>query len=493
MDKAQSQSGSRMRLLSGGNAASAPAILFVAALLVLAMCASVWWSDVPFYRPGGSIFATLTGLAGIGGAVALLLVLYRRMHRRLAAIFAVGDALVAVSAGDRDAASLSVNPDFGPQAQAWNQIIAEIDAVRKGAVDERVRRSLERRREAPGEMDSACDVLAQGVILIDGQCRVTYANGAAAAFLGRRREELPGADLTQIIKFEQVVIALRAVNAAGNRGRQIVDAKDENGAAVLRFIIRPVRREDSGSAMVIIDDITQQRTAEEARHRFVAQATHELRTPLTNIRLYVETAIEDGENDPATRARCLNVINSETRRLERIVGEMLSVAEIDAGSFKLKCDDVRLDALFDDLKADYEQQAQDKQISLVFQRAPKLPVLHADRDKILLALHNLLSNALKYTPDGGKVELVANASEKQLTIQVKDTGFGISGVDAERIFDRFYRANDARVAKLTGTGLGLTLAREVIRLHGGDIVVESRLNEGSTFTITLPVAVGSGQ
>ena len=130
--------------------------------------------------------------------------------------------------------------------------------------------------------------------------------------------------------------------AAANPAEQRPPRAPEAGG-VLRFSVRPVRREDAASAMLTIEDITQQKVAEEARHAFVAQATHELRTPLTNIRLYVETAIDDGENDPATRAKCLNVINGETRRLERIVGEMLSVAEIEAGSFKLKTDDVRLD------------------------------------------------------------------------------------------------------------------------------------------------------
>ncbi len=271
-----------------------------------------------------------------------------------------------------------------------------------------------------------------------------------------------------------------------------VDRKAEAGpadptAGVLRFSVRPVRREDAASAMIVIEDITQQKAAEEARHAFVAQATHELRTPLTNIRLYVETAIEDGEADPSIRVQALNVINSESRRLERIVGEMLSVAEIEAGAFKLKTDDVRLDQLFDGLKTDYQQQANEKKIALVFVLPPKLPVLQADREKVAVALHNLVGNALKYTPGGGSVTVRVEADEKQLAVSVADTGIGISPDDCQKIFERFYRANDNRVDKITGTGLGLTIAREVARLHGGDITVESQLNKGSTFTLALPL------
>src|SRR5436305_299934 len=118
---------------------------------------------------------------------------------------------------------------------------------------------------------------------------------------------------------------------------------------------------------------------------------------------------------------------------------------------------------------------------------PKLPVIRGDRDKITLALHNLMGNALKYTPDGGKVTLEVEVDGKNVSISVTDTGIGISPDDAERIFERFYRAKDPRVAKITGTGLGLTLAREVVRMHGGDITVESQIDQGSTFTMPLPV------
>jgi signal transduction histidine kinase len=262
--------------------------------------------------------------------------------------------------------------------------------------------------------------------------------------------------------------------------------------SVLRFSVRPVRKEDTASAMLVIEDITQQRIAEQARNSFIAQVTHELRTPLTNIRLYVETAIDDGEENPAVRSNCLNVINLESRRLERIVSEMLSVAEIEAGSFKVRRDDVYMDVMLDELKTDYAAQAEEKKISLTFNRPPKLPKLQGDRDKIALALHNLIGNALKYTPSGGKVTVTSDVHDKQLVIELADTGIGIKPEEAEKIFDKFYRSTDPRVGKITGTGLGLTLAREVIRMHGGDVTLQSEIDKGSTFTATLPVPPDAG-
>ena len=165
---------------------------------------------------------------------------------------------------------------------------------------------------------------------------------------------------------------------------------------------------------------------------------------------------------------------------------MLSMTEIESGSLKVEKDDVRLDALFATLEGDYQAQARDKQITLKFNLPPKLPVIQGDREKIVMALHNLIGNACKYTPHGGEVTVNVEAEQSRLIVEVKDTGIGISAEDAEKVFEKFYRAKDSRVNEIVGSGLGLALAREVVRLHGGDITLESELNKGSVFTLTLP-------
>lgn len=447
--------------------------------------------------PAEATAAQWDAWAGVGaiGVVALVafLLTYRTMRARVRAAAAIREALLALEEGETSPTSLCVAEHLGGEARLWNNLMAEHDRLRKQGMAERARETLGSRDSAKGDLSAACDAMSQGLVLADDKGRVTYANGAAAAFLRCKREELVGGEIGRFLQVGPVLESVRELVAgAGARRRYVhdIERKDdgEGGAGgVLRFNVRPVRRDDNASAMLTIEDITQQKVAEEARHAFVAQATHELRTPLTNIRLYVETAIDEGEKDPATRSKCLNVINGETRRLERIVGEMLSVAEIEAGSFKINSDDVRIETVFEDLQRDYAEQAKDKQIALSFNLPPKLPQVKGDRDKMLMALHNLVGNALKYTPTGGNVTVTVSAAGKDLIVEVQDSGIGISPDDAERIFERFYRAKDPRVSKITGTGLGLTLAREVVRLHGGDISVESQLNQGSTFTLTLPV------
>ena len=433
--------------------------------------------------------------AGIGGicvaALLALLVLYRRVRAGLRGICAVREALLAREHGQTALEALEVNPEWGPEARAWNDMLGQEETRQKHVALEKTRETLQARVCGTDRLTVACDALSQGLILVERNLRATYVNSAAALLLRAKREDMLSADIASFVKDERVVAAARA--AAGNgamQRRTIVEVQrnGETGGGVLRFVIRPVRRDDSGVAMIVVEDITQQRAAEEARHTFVAQATHELRTPLTNIRLYTEMALDEGQKDPAVLANCLSIINQETFRLDRTVADILSIAEIEAGTLTLRRDDVRLEEIFPELKADYEAQAHEKQVELEFRLPPKLPVIKGDREKIRSALHNLVGNALKYTPAGGQVRVAVKVNPgDQLVVDVSDTGIGMTEEDRQHLFEKFYRARDPRVAKVTGSGLGLAIAREVIRLHGGDIGVESELNRGSTFTLTLPV------
>ena len=446
----------------------------------------------PIDYPLGAFLETQAGVGAIcAAALVALLLVYRSMRYRLRAMGAIRDALISLARGEHSMAALAVGPELGPEAVAWNDLLMEKDKLSTMVVVGRARDSITDRRVNKGDLDAAFDAMSQGLVLINEKLEAKFVNGAAAVFLQSRREEMLGSVVSKFVKYKEVLKAIEGVAGGTIRRRMMIEVRNgtDSGAGVLKFSVRPVRREDSAAAMVIIEDVTQQRVADEARNSFIAQATHELRTPLTNIRLYIETAIEEGETNPALRAKALNVINQEARRLENIVGEMLSVSQIEAGSFKLQRGDVRLDTIFTELEADYAAQATDKKIAMTMNLPPKLPAIKGDRDKINVALHNLLGNALKYTPSGGKVVVNVSIEKNVLAVEFTDSGIGISEEDQKRIFDKFYRAKDPRVGKIVGTGLGLTLAREVMRLHGGDITVDSQMDKGSTFTLTMPISV----
>lgn len=465
-------------------------------LIIAGKGSAILETAMPVRLPAWTDWKAQAGIAAsCGVGMILLLAVYRAMRRRLGAIGFVRDALLSSQEATVPAAALTVNEALGPEARAWNGLIEERDRLRRAATSTRAVETLAQGPRRDADLSGACDALWQGLVLVDGSLKVRYANGAAGVLLRAKKEQLAGAAADGLFTSPQVIEAVRGIVKGVIKQRVTIEVKTQDDSrpgagGVLRFGVRPVRRDDTASAMVIIEDVTQQRVADEARNAFVAQATHELRTPLTNMRLYIETLI-DGDNEGMSaqdRARALNVINQETLRLERIVGDMLSVAEIEAGSLKLHKDDVRLDELFKQLQDDYKAQAEDKEIALSFSLPPKFPVLRADRDKLALALHNLIGNSLKYTPQGGTVNVKVGADNAQLTVDVEDNGIGIKPEEHELIFEKFYRAKDRRIGSITGSGLGLALARDVARLHGGDIALRSEIDKGSTFTLTLPLA-----
>ncbi len=509
-----------------GAVSAARALVVPVAVVVAGTLASIAWITLAH----GPVWMGPAGLAIIGAVCAALLVREAlRTAVRYRGLEAIRSALACAADDTKDGfaqqstGAMLVAAQLGPEAEVFATLLREREALRMAMLDRQIEAAVSAPSAAgaaSGELTGACDALWLGFMLVGPDGRVLYANGAAGVLLARRRDELIGIDASSVLPEVPVRELLANVASGRVRARTSVevrraraempvapdtkaDASDRRGkapsgaatlaptgvvgnATVLKFTMRPVRREDSGAALVLIEDVTQQRVAEESRSSFVAQATHELRTPLTNIRLYVEELVELGDGDPAARGKCVNVINQEARRLERIVGDMLSVSEIEAGSLKLRSGDVRVGQLMDELEADYRAQAEAKGQTLVFDLPPKMPVLKGDRDKVAQALHNLLGNAVKYTPKGGTVTLRMSDAGGRFQVDVIDSGIGIKAEECELIFEKFYRAHDQRVANITGSGLGLALAREIARLHGGDITVKSELDKGSTFTLTLP-------
>jgi signal transduction histidine kinase len=443
------------------------------------------------------------GIGAIGaGGMAGVLFAYRFARRRFRALGAIHDALDALSEGEQSAEVLSVSAAFGPEAQTWNRVLGDLTALRQQvALSKADTSSVTDRRSGSGDLLSICDAMWQGLVLVDDNLAIRYINGAGAVFLRGKRDDMTGKPLFTFLSDAKAIQAVKDVAAGVTRSRISVEittdddhSADEHqgvgagprGGSVLRFSVRPVRREDSAAAILVIEDVTQQRVADESRQAFVASATHELRTPLTNVRLYVDSLLEDPAQDPVKRSEAMNMISTEVRRLERMVGDLLSVAQIEAGQLKLHRDDVRLEPIFEELKVDFAEQAKRKDIGLRWDLPPKWPQIEGDRDKIVMALHNLIGNAIKYTPAGGQVTVKAAADSATLAVDVADNGIGIKDEEQPLVFEKFYRAKDRRIANVTGTGLGLAIAREVVRLHGGDISLKSQVDKGSTFTMTLP-------
>lgn len=434
--------------------------------------------------PLWTVFGPAAGIAGFGALVFVYTA--GGLRKRLHVLHLIAGALDAVSKHDRETAALELEPSLGSETQGWNALLGEREALLEQISELRAQSSGPAETgEAGVELEAACDAMWDGVLIADRTGSVLYANGAAGVLLGTGggrsiREAIPDSDAAQ---------ELSELAASGTKRRAVFEFElgENDPPSVVQVAARGVVSDASAATLVaVVRDVTQQRIAEKSRNSFIAQVTHELRTPLTNIRLYVEEAADAGDSDPAVLGRAINVINQESRRLERIVGDMLSVAEIEAGAMTLRIDDVRLEQLFGDLQNEFASLASERSIEIRWDLPPKFPVLRGDRDKVVLAVHNVVGNALKYTPEEGRVTVRLDASEAGFTCEVADTGPGIDPDEQDRVFEKFYRAETARGAGVTGTGLGLPLAREVARLHGGDITLESVVGEGCTFTIVIP-------
>jgi signal transduction histidine kinase len=425
----------------------------------------------------------------VGGAAVVVatLAIGLAARRRTRSLAEVGDALAALASGETDLGALHIRETGTGSGDAWNRLLNELATLR---IRRRVEDASERRtvaNAAPATDDivpRVADSLWIGLLGLEADMRIRYCNGAAGIFLGSTRDKLIGRPISEC--FVDPAAAAELAKVGDGRARQVFETRigDGDGATVLRVSSRGL---SSGGAMLVLEDVTQQRIADRSRNAFVEQATHELRTPLTNIRLCMEELLDAPDIEPAKRAQHLNVVNQEVRRLERIVGDMLSISEIEAGTLQLAPNDVRLAPMFEEIQTDFTTQAKNKNLRLTFAMPPKLPTMVGDRDKLTIAITNVLGNAIKYTPEGGDVTVSVRTDDRELIVQIADTGIGMSPEDAAKVFERFYRAKDPRVSKITGTGLGLALARDVVKLHGGDIGVESVRDKGSTFTIRVPL------
>ncbi|HED54908.1 MAG TPA: PAS domain-containing protein [Phycisphaerales bacterium] len=467
----------------GRQATGVPSSLAYLAGLPIASSALV--IGVLAWRAGqfSGIDPTLLGV-GVVPIVASV-VLYRKTRRQLSQLAAVGEAVGIASSGTPSETELLVDETVGPIGLAWNTLVQQkvlagergLGELHTGGVGSSGAVTVE-----------ALDGLPHAVCVLDSAGVVVVTNKATKTFVNAPEGELVGSELGSMLD-ESASEAIDDVLQGRVRRRNSVEiVREDQGSRqeVLRLTVSPIRGGGGIAAVVTIEDITRQRLAERSRHEFLAQATHELRTPLTNIRLYVDEAIESGDSNMSARLEALNVIANESLRLERIVGELLNISELEAGARVIEAGDMRMDQMLADLQSDYEALAQSRGIELSFELPPKIPVLRGDRDKVMSALQNLVGNAVKYTPNGGSVRVQVEDDAHELKIAVNDTGIGISQDEQDRVFEKFFRSGDERVSDIEGTGLGLAFAKQVAQLHGGDLSLDSELNRGSTFTLSLP-------
>ncbi len=444
-----------------------------------------------FTEPAGSLSSLLRGFA-IATVITLLVyfALYRRLRRHLRPLDAIQRNLQNYASGvEKEFIALSLSDSLGHIAQAWNHLIGQLAELRNqetepasaDLADDALRRFESR------TLRSTLDRLPIGLLRFGPDQHVTYANLAAGRLLGQPAETLVGMPLASVV--EEEVRAPLVGAYTRSVAAMSIDRKrgDDEQQTTLRFAMIPARSSSPDrEALITIEDVSHLQEADRARDNFLYHVTHELRTPLTNIQAYAETLTGPGFDDEKTRRECYNVIISETRRLSRLIEDILNISQLEVGTARIEMGQVDLVRLLRQIVQDHLGAADEKQIDLTLKLAPKVPRVQGDKQRLSVLITNLIGNAIKYTPEGGRVEVTLEVGELCVEITVADTGIGIAPEDQTHVFEKFYRAVSDEVQMVTGTGLGLAIAREVARLHGGDIHLESAPSKGSKFTVELP-------
>ena len=269
-----------------------------------------------------------SALTVLGLVLAAISVAAWRWRLQIFAILAVRKSLLAFIAGEPSRQAMSIKPGLAAISDAWNQLMDESEQLRSQVSGQRAAETLLASDRTGSELKAACDVMPQGMVLIDDHLKIKLANAAAAVFLGMDRESLIGKQVTEAVKDQQLEETIRAVGTGAVRRLATVELNrndHDRGEGILRFSVRPVRPSDSCAAAIFIEDVTSQRVAENANQTFITEAIHQLRQPLTNIRLYTETLMEPGEQDAELRSECLQVVDRSSRHLGRLVSDMLAV------------------------------------------------------------------------------------------------------------------------------------------------------------------------
>lgn len=262
---------------------------------------------------------------------------------------------------------------------------------------------------------------------------------------------------------------------------------------ILQVYIAPFKESgDRQGVLVVLHDVTKERTLSRLQQEFVANVSHELRTPLTTIKNYTETLLDGAQEEPGVRARFLAVVAQETERMVKLVNDLLILSRLDYKETQWIKEKTNLGPFIKEILQQFEPVCREKKISLTVQLSPENCVAFLDRDKIRQVVLNLLGNALNFTSAGGRIVAGVFPRERSVCVVVSDTGAGVPPEETERVFERFYRVDKTRSRDSGGTGLGLPIAKQIVEAHGGTIGLDSALEKGTRVTFCLPAAETEG-
>jgi two-component system phosphate regulon sensor histidine kinase PhoR len=333
------------------------------------------------------------------------------------------------------------------------------------------------------KLSAVLDQMADGVLIVDPNGRVQLLNPAAERIFQITESKALDRSVVEVLRYHQLVDLWRKTKV-GKRQTTMLEIGPQH--IFLQVVGIPLKSTLPGSTLLIFQDLTQLRRLETVRRDFISNVSHELRTPLASLNALAETLQEGALDDPPAARRFLLRMETEIDNMTQLVNELLELSRIESGKVPISFHRVLPYDLLKTAHIRMSLQSERAGLELTLDCEPNLPAVFADPDRIVQVLINLIHNATKFTAPGGKITLSAYQDNHRIVFFVRDTGVGIARKDLGRIFERFYKADQARTGG--GTGLGLSIARHMVEVHDGYIWAESEPDMGSTFYFTLPTA-----
>lgn len=334
------------------------------------------------------------------------------------------------------------------------------------------------------KLSSVLAYMTDGVIATDRKGRVILINSPAADLLDVSRETVLSTPIVELLGLKD---EYTFEDLLSQQDSLILDFSTDDEPLILRANFSVIQKETGfvNGLITVLHDITEQEKIDQERREFVANVSHELRTPLTTMRSYLEALADGAWKDEKLAPNFLNVTQNETERMIRLVNDLLKLSKMDSKDYELKKDWVNFSEFFNHIIDRFEM---GKEGHITFKRhIPKRAIfVEIDEDKITQVLYNTISNAIKYSPEGGQLTFRLKEQDTQIEVSIEDQGVGIPKDKLEKIFDRFYRVDKARTRKMGGTGLGLAIAKEMVEAHEGKIWASSQEGRGTTIFFTLP-------
>lgn len=420
------------------------------------------------------IFVTASLLAvGISMVVAILIA-----HSITQPIGEMREQALRIARGDYSRkVTVHGKDELGQLALTFNQLAEQIEETQDAMESERNR------------LNSVLSHMSDGVVATDRRGKVITINDMALSLLGISKEAAVGQNILNLLDIEKDYTLRKILEST----EELLIERNESNYGdnkIIRVEFSMIRRESGfiSGLVAVMHDVTEQEQNERDRREFVSNVSHELRTPLTSMRSYIETLSEGAWQDQEMAPRFLKITLDETDRMIRMINDLLDLSRMDNGNLKLNIEMVNFNELvnfvldrFDVIIANSEKKYR---IVRVFTQRPLF--VEVDTDRMIQVIDNIMNNAIKYSPDGGKITVRLMETHNNVILSITDQGLGIPKKDISRIFERFYRVDKARARKQGGTGLGLAISKEVVKALGGTIWATSVENYGSTFYISLP-------